>query len=96
MLPRIEEVTDGILKEPRKARERIDEFLANRDEPDEGAGFGRRLEQELKTRPAVITEMNNRIHRHFRDVLAFDGPLAQWPTQRLDPARVSDDAVRRC
>jgi hypothetical protein len=91
--PRIHELYEKILKEPRKTREAVGDFLAKRDEPNEGSVFGRLLEEELKTRPAVIAEVNTRIDPYFRDILSFDRPLSQWPDQRLDPARVVDGTL---
>jgi hypothetical protein len=91
--PRIHELYEKILKEPEKTRQPVGDFLAKRDEPNEGSMFGRLLEEELKTRPAVIAEVNARINPYFRDILAFDGPFAQWPTQQLDPARIVDGTL---
>jgi hypothetical protein len=84
---------EDVVKEPGKARQALRDFHANNDEAADGAAFGRLLEQQLKTRPAVIAEVNGRVDDFFRDVLAFDGPVTQWPSRRLDPARVGDGTL---
>lgn len=91
--PGIEKLRKDILKEPGKARQAVGDFLTRHDHDTVGERFGRLLEQELRTRPAVYNAVNDRLDAYLRDALAFDGPFARWPGGPLDPARVEDGTL---
>jgi hypothetical protein len=64
-----------------------------RDANAEGLAFNFQLQLMLK--PIAFAELNARIDEYFRDLLAFDRPLAQWPREQLHPKRIWDAGLPR-
>ena len=79
-----------IAKDPRQLGKALgypDPPTGKRDEETEA--LARDLERHIKTKPEAIAEANDRIDEYFRDLLAFDRPVTQWP-EKLNPTRIRD------
>ena len=47
--------------------------------------LARALERSSRRSRSAIAEANARIDEYFRDMLAFDRPVTQWPDEQLHP-----------
>jgi hypothetical protein len=89
----LRQILTDIVKEPRGSISKaLGDLSPIPGKADDGAAFGRLLEQELEAKPSVIAVVNARVDQYFRDVLAFHGPVAEWPGEQLDPKRIRDDS----
>ncbi len=52
------------------------------------SAFIRAFEEQVQKHPKSIDEANSRIAEYYRDMLAFNGPIAKWPWKRFDPKRL--------
>ena len=70
-----------------------DPATGKRDANTEGLALYFQLQLMLK--PIAVAELNARIDEYFRELLAFDRPLTQWPREQLHPKRIWDAGLPR-